>query len=300
MNISIYKNKTRLLPAAFILLSQILLAEPEGYIQTGNQCPSEADHQQHTEDVTFLGVYSTKVSPTLTHQLGFPKGFYLNIQQVEPGSPADEAGLQQHDILQKIDDQIIINPEQLRELIRSKESGVNVGITYFRKGREHTASAKLTTRKVPVRPEAPEFPQKDFPRRFLPKDLPKDFLPENFRKFHNQPRIFQFDFDTNDQHPQVHTQTFTQSDHQTHIQINNDNGSLALDLKGDKGHLTIRDQKGKSLYDGEYKKGQEIEGLPPKWQQHLREIYKQIEKGVPNNPIPEAKKKNRKKKKGED
>lgn len=295
MNKTIYKNKNSLLLVSIMLLMQIVQAEPE----IKNQCPPAGDHQERFEEVTFLGVYSTKVSPTLTHQLGFPKGFYLIIQQVEPKSPAYEAGFQQYDILQKIDDQIIINPEQLRELIRSKESGINVSVTYFRQGREHTASAKLTTRKVPVRPE-PVLPHEDLRRQILPKDFPRDFLPEDFGKFQNRPKVFNYDLETEGNRPQVHTQTFTQTDQQTHIQVNNEHGSLALDFKGDKGHLTIRDQKGNSLYDGGYKKGQEIEGLPPKWQKHLREIDKQIESEAPNNQIPEAKKKSRKQKKEED
>ena len=299
MNKLIYKNNGFLLLVAAILLPKMALADPEVNFKRGNQCPSNEAQQEHVEEVTFLGVYSTKVSPTLTHQLGFPKGFYLIIQQVEPESPADEAGLQKHDILQKIDDQIIINPEQLRELIRSKESGINVGVTYFRHGREHTKSAKLTTRKVPVRPE-PQFPPKGLPRRFLPNNFPKDFLPEEFGKLQNEPKVFQFDFETDNNQPKVQTQTFTKTDHHTHIQINNDNGSLALDIKEGKGHLTIRDQKGNSIYDGDYKKGQEIKSLPPKWQKHLREIDKQIEQGAPNNPVPEAKKKSRRKKKEED
>ena len=30
-----------------------------------------------TQKANFLGVYTTRVSPTLSHQLGFQKGFYL-------------------------------------------------------------------------------------------------------------------------------------------------------------------------------------------------------------------------------
>jgi len=103
-----------------------------------------------TEKANFLGVYATRVSPTLSHQLGFQKGFYLTVEQIEPGSPAEEAGLQTHDVLQKVDDQILINPEQLRELIRGKQAGDIVKLTFFRGGKERTVETKLVSRELPI------------------------------------------------------------------------------------------------------------------------------------------------------
>ncbi|MDE0820124.1 MAG: PDZ domain-containing protein [Opitutales bacterium] len=103
-----------------------------------------------TEKANFLGVYATRVSPALSHQLGFQKGFYLTVEQIEPESPADEAGLQTHDVLQKVDDQILINPEQLRELIRAKKAGDTIKLTFFRGGNERTVETKLVSREVPI------------------------------------------------------------------------------------------------------------------------------------------------------
>jgi hypothetical protein len=103
-----------------------------------------------TEKANFLGVYTTRVSLTLSHQLGFQKGFYLTVEQIEQGSPAEAAGLQAHDVLQKVDDQILINPEQLRELIRAKKEGDTVKLTFFRGGKERAVETKLVSREVPI------------------------------------------------------------------------------------------------------------------------------------------------------
>ena len=143
---------------AALLLGASLLLGPAAYADADKNtkkkpAPAKADcakAKAQTEDVTFLGVYTTKVPPALAQKLEFTKGFYLAIAQVEPGSPAADAGLKAKDILQQVDDQILINPEQLRELIRSKKPGHTVGLTYFRGGEEHTTSAKLETRTVPV------------------------------------------------------------------------------------------------------------------------------------------------------
>ena len=118
-----------------------------------------------TEKVTFFGAYSTQVDATLSHQLGFPEGFYLVLQKVVPGSPAEKAGLQKHDILQKVGDQKLINAEQLSGLIRSHKPGDKVEVTYFRGGKQQSVAVELGEQEVPVvrnlpgRPSARVLPQ---------------------------------------------------------------------------------------------------------------------------------------------
>jgi len=256
---SIYKNLILLLTAGIVSSAVGLNAKPSDH---------PARKATKTHEVSFLGVYSTEVSPTLTHQLGFPEGFYLTIQQVEPGSPADEAGLQQHDILQMIDDQVIINADQLKLLIRSKEAGTNVGIQYYRGGKEHTASAKLTTREVHA-----QMPMDKFHHGIWPKDHPSEKWPRGFKP---NAHTFQFDFDSDLKVTGPQTKSFTITNDDTSVQINDDHGSLALDIKAGKGNLTIRDKKGKTLYDGEYKVGQKLGDLPEHWQKRLKSIDSQL------------------------
>ena len=59
------------------------------------------------ESVTFLGVETAPVSPTLTAQLGLSEGTGLIVNHVVPDGPAAGA-LKPHDILVKLDDQILI------------------------------------------------------------------------------------------------------------------------------------------------------------------------------------------------
>ncbi len=60
-----------------------------------------------TESVTFLGIETGPVSPTLAAQLGLSEGTGLVVNPLVPASPA--AGvLKPHDILLKLDDQILI------------------------------------------------------------------------------------------------------------------------------------------------------------------------------------------------
>ena len=130
MNMKTYHHTKHLL--LIFGLSILLLPAVHADADTDSKNPATttsdcAKSKAQTEDVSFLGVYTTKVPPSLAEEQGLTRGFYLLIAQVESGSPASQAGLRSQDILKKIDNQILINPEQLRELIRSKNPAIPLG-----------------------------------------------------------------------------------------------------------------------------------------------------------------------------
>lgn len=100
------------------------------------------------ENVTFLGVEASPAPAALSAQLGLAKGTGLVVGHVAPKSPAADA-LQQHDVLLKLDDQILIEPHQLSVLIRNHKEGDEVTITYLRGGKQATAKVKLVQHEVP-------------------------------------------------------------------------------------------------------------------------------------------------------
>ena len=161
MNMKTYHH-TKYLSLIFAL-SFLLLPAAHADADTDSKNPATttsdcAKSKAQTEDVSFLGVYTTKVPPALAEEQGLTRGFYLLIAQVESGSPASQAGLRSQDILKKIDNQILINPEQLRELIRSKKPGHTIGLTYIRDSVERTSTAKLESRAVSVSQNSPPMP----------------------------------------------------------------------------------------------------------------------------------------------
>lgn len=107
-----------------------------------------AEHPLEKERVTFLGVETSPVSPTLTAQLGLQKGAGLVVSHVVPKSPA-EGVLQPHDILLKFNDQLLIETRQLSVLIRNQKEGDEIALTYLRAGKENTARVKLGQHEVP-------------------------------------------------------------------------------------------------------------------------------------------------------
>src|SRR6476661_2366515 len=107
--------------------------------------------------VTYLGVDTSQVQTVVSDQLGLAKGFGLVVDYVEPNSPAATAGVQQNDILKMLNDQILIQPSQLRKLLQTFPEGTEVTLTVLRKGQEQKLTAKLAKKEVPQRRGA--FPE---------------------------------------------------------------------------------------------------------------------------------------------
>ena len=104
--------------------------------------------------VTYLGVDTSQVPTVVSDQLGLAKGFGLVVDYVEPNSPAATAGVQQNDILKMLNDQILIEPSQLRKLLQTFPEGTDVTLTVLRKGQEQKLTAKLAKKEVPQRHSA--------------------------------------------------------------------------------------------------------------------------------------------------
>ena len=91
----------------------------------------------------FLGVSTSQVPDALRQHLGLQEGVGLVVELVEKDSPAEKAGLKKYDILNKLDDQILINGQQLAVLIRAHKSSDSVKLTITRGGKQQTVSATL-------------------------------------------------------------------------------------------------------------------------------------------------------------
>ncbi len=101
-----------------------------------------------TEKGAFLGIYTTRAPAVLREQMKLKAG--LVVDRVKPKSPADVAGLKPLDVVEKLDDQWLINPDQLAGLLRMRKPGDTVVLTIFHKGDQQTLNVKLDEHDVPV------------------------------------------------------------------------------------------------------------------------------------------------------
>jgi serine protease Do len=96
----------------------------------------------------FLGVETSTVPSVVSDQLGLAKGFGLVVDYVVPDGPAAAAGVQQNDILKMLNDQILLEPGQLRKLLQTFPEGTTVTLTVLRKGQEQKVSVKLVKKEM--------------------------------------------------------------------------------------------------------------------------------------------------------
>src|SRR5438309_5229931 len=113
--------------------------------------PPDRHEKMPKVPVTFLGVETSEVPRVVSEQVGLAKGFGLVVDYVVPDGPAAAAGVQQNDILKMLNDQILMQPSQLRKLLQNFAEGTNVTLTVLRKGQEQKITVKLAKKEVPQR-----------------------------------------------------------------------------------------------------------------------------------------------------
>ena len=90
----------------------------------------------------FLGVSYTMLSKNLAVLNNLPVGAY--VQDVQQGSPADNAGIQQGDVIVKIDGKQIDDTNTLADVIVKDKVGQSVTITISRDGKNQDIQATLS------------------------------------------------------------------------------------------------------------------------------------------------------------
>ena len=80
----------------------------------------------------YLGLRGREVTPDIAQQLGVQEARGLLIVIVDPGSPADQAGLRADDIITSIDNQSISGADDAEDILAPKEVGDTVKFTIIR------------------------------------------------------------------------------------------------------------------------------------------------------------------------
>lgn len=89
----------------------------------------------------FLGVSYTMMSKSLAVLNNLPEGAY--VQDIQQGSPADSAGMQQGDVITKIDGEAINDNDTLQDVIAKKKIGQTITITVYRNNSTQDLKATL-------------------------------------------------------------------------------------------------------------------------------------------------------------
>ena len=88
----------------------------------------------NNEDIIYLGVRGQDISGELAQKTGIPKGIYVN--EVEEDSPAMVGGIQNGDVIVKIQGENVETLSQLRRRLDKSEVDQKIAVTAMRKGAE--------------------------------------------------------------------------------------------------------------------------------------------------------------------
>ena len=117
----------------FLSLLTLLVGPPQS-VRAADSTP---------EKVPFLGVVVESIDATLRDQLKLGRGAGVRVERVVPESGAAKAGLKAHDVLVKLNEQLVFNAEQLTALVRSLDTGDKVKLEVVRQGDRKKLDATL-------------------------------------------------------------------------------------------------------------------------------------------------------------
>jgi hypothetical protein len=99
------------------------------------EAPQATKARQAGKKETWIGLgLGGAINEELRAQLPLQPGEGVRVAHVAPDSPAAKAGIAVHDILVRLDDQVLLAPEQFKKLIAMRKVGDTAKITYLRKG----------------------------------------------------------------------------------------------------------------------------------------------------------------------
>lgn len=94
----------------------------------------------------FIGLASVNLTEELKDQLGVPVDKGAVVQDVTPGSPAENAGLQTGDVVVKFGSKDVSTAAELVAAVREKEPGDKVELTYYRSDNKRTVELTVGSR----------------------------------------------------------------------------------------------------------------------------------------------------------
>jgi serine protease DegQ len=94
----------------------------------------------------YLGVGTQTVTPDLQQQFALSRSSGVLVAEVTAGGPAEKAGIQQGDIITKIDDQDMTESSNLMVAIRDKQPGDTVQVSIDRNGTTQVVTVTLEER----------------------------------------------------------------------------------------------------------------------------------------------------------
>jgi S1-C subfamily serine protease len=116
-----------------------------GFALDGNAAHDIANQLIQTGHVNrpYLGVTYQQMDETAAAANGLVVGALVT--DVSPGSPADKGGIKIHDVLTRVNDQVIDDEHPLKDVLRQFAAGTRIRVTVYRSGKSQSLQVTLGT-----------------------------------------------------------------------------------------------------------------------------------------------------------
>lgn len=105
----------------------------------------------------WLGVVIREMTPSMQEEFELGNRFGLLVTEVVPNSPADDAGLQEDDVILEFNGTPVKMANAFSRMVRQTEPGKEVKLTIWRDGKEQTLTVTVEKYKRPRRPRVMAF-----------------------------------------------------------------------------------------------------------------------------------------------
>lgn len=251
---------------------QVLMAPEGGDVVAHVSAPQGESHPMR------LGVALTDVPEAVRAQFSspdLPAGFGVMVQQVEPGTPAEKAGLERFDILVKFNYQKLVSGQQLVALVNAADNKRPVSLTLLRGGRRQVVKLRLAgdvagTKAAPedagTQATAPQEKPSDRPKDHMViphiPNLPPNLPPQVQDLLKQLPQ--NVPFLGNEGFPMQATVSV-----QSSTVMATDNGTITITDSNGNRTVTIQDTTGKEVFTGPLNSAEEWEQVPEPFRNQL-------------------------------
>jgi serine protease Do len=117
----------------------------------------------------WLGVVLSEVTPEKVKELKLPGEYGAVIENVQPDSPAAQAGLEKGDVIISFEGERVLSAAQLRRMVGETPAGRTVTLGISRHGQTRTLSVKTEAAHGPLGPRGFRMPKIEIPKIEIPQ-----------------------------------------------------------------------------------------------------------------------------------
>jgi len=197
---------------------------------------------------SWLGLRVAKPDETITaHLPAIPPGVGFVVRSIDPGGPAQAAGILELDLVWKFGDQLLINEAQLATLLRLSKPSEEVKLSLFRAGQPLVVKLKLGEAPIMSKPVLGELVES----AIMPGACVGPMRVVNIAE---------------------KSASYTADD-----------GSATVRRDGDLLQITITGLKQEAIYDGKLAKGENFDTVPEGWRRRVQVLSRSLDHALDGN-----------------